>query len=140
VKFIGKILLLTFSDSEDQLINKIISAVSGSEIIRYTVGTNKPDLCFPDLEIRANEQTVYWQNELVPLGHYEFFVLYFLAEHPSWIFTREQIYEAVWHDSGEDGKTIVTNVISRIRHKLWPQNPMDGYIRTVQRSGYKFEA
>lgn len=95
-------------------------------------------ITFPGLEIRIQEQTVYQNGTAVPLSHYEFFTLCYLAKHPGWVFTRGQIYEAVWNEPGEYCNAAVSNVISQLRRKLWPENPRGGYIRTVHNSGYKF--
>lgn len=67
-------------------------------------------------------------------------VFLYLARHPGWVFTKQQIYEAVWHDPEGDCNTAITNVISQIRKKLNPYAPKNGYIKTVVNSGYKFEA
>jgi len=76
----------------------------------------------------------------VPLSHYEFFTLCFLAEHPGWVFTKEQIYKAVWNEPGDACGVAVASIICQVRRKLWSENPTGGYIRTVVNSGYKFEA
>jgi DNA-binding response OmpR family regulator len=130
---------ITSQDIVDFIREKKACAVQ--EILPYDTESNQnsPTLSFPSLEIRLNEQTVSRDGVVIPLGHYEFFTLYYLARHPGWVFTREQIYEAVWRELGETGEAVVTNVISQLRHKLWPENPKDGYIRTVRHSGYKFE-
>ena len=70
-----------------------------------------------------------------PPTHLEFFTLAYLARHPGWIFTQEQIYEAVWHEFPEDCGAAVVNIISQLRRKMGPGSP----IRTVPHSGYKFE-
>ena len=44
-------------------------------------------------------------------------------------------YEAVWHEFPEDCGAAVVNIISQLRRKMGPGNP----IRTVPHSGYKFE-
>ncbi|MCI8479017.1 MAG: helix-turn-helix domain-containing protein [Oscillospiraceae bacterium] len=54
------------------------------------------------------------------MSHYEFFALCFLAKHPGWVFSKQQIYEAVWNDPDGDGNAAVTNLISQIRKKLNP--------------------
>ena len=69
------------------------------------------------------------------LTHLEFFTLAYLAQHPGWLFTQEQIYEAVWHEFPEDCGAAVVNIISQLRRKMGPGSP----IRTVPHSGYKFE-
>lgn len=91
-------------------------------------------LAFSKLEIHLKEQVVYHSGELIPMSHHEFFTLLYLAQHPGWVFSKKQIYEAVWKESG-DGGAAVTNVISQIRRKIGER-----YIKTVIGSGYKFEA
>ena len=97
-------------------------------------------LTFSDLEIHVREQTVYKSGILVPMSHYEFFTLCYLAKHPGWVFSKQQIYEAVWQEADGDSDAAVTNVISQIRKKLNPDDPTHGCIRTVVNSGYKFVA
>lgn len=90
-------------------------------------------LTFPNLEIRINEQTVYHNGIPVPLTHHEFFTLLYLASHPSWVLSKEQIYEAVWKADPEHCGAAVANVVYSLRRKIG-----DGYIETVIGSGYKF--
>lgn len=61
------------------------------------------------------------------------FTLLYLAQHPNWVFSKEQIYEAVWKEFGDGGAAVV-NAVSQIRRKIG-----DRYIKTVINSGYKFE-
>ncbi|MCI6866949.1 MAG: winged helix-turn-helix domain-containing protein [Lachnospiraceae bacterium] len=91
-------------------------------------------LASSDLKIHLKEQTVYRNGERVTMTHHEFFTLAYLAQHPGWVFSKEQIYEAVWQETGDRCGTAVVNVISQIRRKLG-----EGYIKTVVGSGYKFE-
>lgn len=88
-------------------------------------------LTFPNLEIRINEQTVYYNDHSVPLTNHEFFTLLYLAKHPSWVLSKEQIYEAAWKESTEHCGAAVTNVVYSLRRKIG-----DEYIETVVGSGY----
>lgn len=90
-------------------------------------------LTFPNLEIRIKEQIVYHDNHSVPLTHHEFFTLLYLAQHPSWVLSKEQIYEAVWKADPEHCGAAVANVVYSLRRKIG-----DGYIETVVGSGYRF--
>ena len=92
-------------------------------------------LAFSKLEIHLKEQVVYYRGESIPMSHHEFFTLSYLAQHPGWVFSKEQIYEAVWRETGDRCGTAVVNVISQIRRKIGER-----YIKTVIGSGYKFEA
>ena len=90
-------------------------------------------LTFSNLEIRINEQIIYHDNHPVPLTHHEFFTLLYLAQHPSWVLSKEQIYETVWKAAPEHCGAAVANVVYSLRRKIG-----DGYIETVVGSGYRF--
>lgn len=127
----------------DGTIEIVMRIIKASGIVTETVLTsfvteNKEKrvsvLAFSKLEIHLKEQVVYYRGESIPMSHHEFFTLLYLAQHPGWVFSKKQIYEAVWKESG-DGGAAVTNVISQIRRKIGER-----YIKTVIGSGYKFEA
>lgn len=88
---------------------------------------------FPNLEIHVRKQIVYHNGVNIPMSHYEFYTLTLLAQHPGWVFSKEQIYEAVWKENPKHCGSAVANVISQIRRKIG-----EGYIETVINSGYKF--
>lgn len=90
-------------------------------------------ITFPNLEIHINEQAVYHNGILVPLTHHEFFTLLYLSQHPTWVLSKEQIYEAVWKADPEHCGAAVANVVYSLRRKIG-----DGYIETVVGSGYRF--
>ena len=70
------------------------------------------------------------------MSHHEFFTLCYLARHPGWVFSKQQIYEAVWQEKyAVEDKTIAVH-ISNIRAKLRPSGT-DGYIQTVWGIGFK---
>lgn len=131
----GKIMVVTFSDSEEHIIQKIMDVLRVEPVIAHPLEKSLTSniLTFPNLEIRINEQTVYHDNHSVPLTHHEFFTLLYLAQHPSWVLSQSMIYEAVWQAPPEHCGSAVTNVISQLRRKIG-----DGYIETVVGSGYRF--
>lgn len=127
-------MVLTFSNSEEHVINKILTAVEGEPTMEHIANRHTPSvLTFPNMEIRINEQTVYHNGIPVPLTHHEFFTLLYLVSHPSWVLSKEQIYEAVWKANPEYCGAAVANVMCSLRGKIG-----DGYIETVVGSGYRF--
>ena len=118
---------------------KMHCQVSGMPLLVSSDEKSRDVLSFPGLEIRLKEQIALRDGEPVHLSHYEFFTLCYLAQHPGWVFTKKQIYEAVWKQPGENCEASVSSVISQLRKKLDPANSGNGYIRTVINSGYKFE-
>lgn len=130
---IGKIIILTFSDTEESVMNKILTAVESEPTMEHISNPYAPSvLTFPNLEIRINEQVVYYKGIPAPLTHHEFFTLLYLAQHPSWVLSKEQIYEAVWKADPEQCGA-AANVVYSLRWKIG-----DGYIETVVGSGYRF--
>lgn len=78
---IGKILIITFSDSEEQTVNKILLVMEGT--MEYIQNHHSSDiLTFLGLEIRIREQNIHHNDILIPLTHHEFFTLLYLAQHP----------------------------------------------------------
>ena len=96
--------------------------------------THNPNiLTFSQLEIHLQKQMIFQNGRFISLSHLEFQTLSYLALHPGWVISKEQIYEAVWKEDQEYCGSAVANVISQIRRKIG-----NGYIETVINSGYKF--
>lgn len=96
--------------------------------------THDPNiLTFSQLEIHLQKQMIFQNCRFISLSHLEFQTLSYLALHPGWVISKEQIYEAVWKEDQEYCGSAVANVISQIRRKIG-----NGYIETVINSGYKF--
>ena len=132
----SKVVILSLSDSEEHLLDRIKDLLAKeSDIELVNPPSEKNSISFPNLELHLRKQTVKWQGQLIHLTHLEFFTLAYLARHPGWVYTQEQIYEAVWHEFPEHCGAAVTNIISQLRRKMGPDNP----IHTVPHSGYKFE-
>lgn len=142
---IMNILIVETDNDENTVIKELVTFLSKKDHFRTTkfhlpgIIEVPRNMVFSNLQISINEQTVYLNNKELHLSRYEFFTLCFLANHPNWVFSKEQIYEAVWNEAGEHCGTAVTNVISQIRRKLKQSNPDAGYIHTVVGMGYKFE-
>lgn len=74
-----------------------------------------PDtLNYPGLEINLEHRRVFKNGQEVYMSRYEYGVLSLMARHPGQLFTKEQIFEAVWHQDSESCLTAVTNTIGRI--------------------------
>lgn len=127
-----------------EIIMRMVQQNKISETVLVTFDIEQPSsnqnvLDFPGLRIHLKEHSVYRDEKLIPLTHREFAVLSYLAQHPKWVFSAKQIYSAVWDKDSGDYVTAVSGIINQLRRKLTPDNPKDGYIRTIIGSGYKFE-
>lgn len=92
-----------------------------------------------DLEILLPEKMVYRKGQEILLNRHEFDTLVYLARHPGWVRSKEQIYEAVWTEEVENYENAVMWCISQLRKKLEPDPDRLQYIHTVKGVGYKFE-
>lgn len=97
-------------------------------------------LSYPGLEIRLDQRRVLRDGKDITLSKYEYGVLVFLAQHPGWLCSKEQIFQSVWHEDSESSLVAIANTISRIRQKIEPDKDHPIYIQTVSSLGYIFAA
>ena len=93
-------------------------------------------LHYRDWVLNPEEMTLTAAGQPVSLTAHEFRIVELLAGRPKRVFTKQQIYEAVWQeDCAVEDKTITVH-ISNIRAKLRPSGT-DSYIQTVWGIGFK---
>ncbi|MFZ9503338.1 MAG: response regulator transcription factor [Cyclobacteriaceae bacterium] len=94
----------------------------------------KPDsLEFKSLQIDRTSYTVTVKGQRVDLPKKEFELLYFLAQHPNKVFSRDDLLHHIW---GSDVYVLARTVdvhVRKVREKIG-----DDYISTVKGVGYKF--
>ena len=76
----GKLLILSITDGEEQLLDKLkdfLAEAPGIEIVEPPA--TKHTLTFPGLELHLRKQTVKWRGRSLHLTHLEFFTLAYLA-------------------------------------------------------------
>lgn len=134
----GKILILSVSDNEEHILEKILKVVeSSADVENRTLPSEKIERA--DLQILLPEKKVYRNGKEIPLNRHEFDILVYLARHPGWVRSKEQIYEAVWTKEVADYENVVMWCISQLRKKLEPDPDRLQCIHTVKGVGYKFE-
>lgn len=109
---------------------------------RSEVSVESPDetISFDDLEISLSNYTIVYRGKKMDLPPKELELLYFLAQHPNKVFTREQLLQKVWEfDFYGDSRTVDVH-IKRLREKLTTEDVEHSWqIKTVWGVGYKFE-
>lgn len=90
-------------------------------------------LCIDSLRHQAS----YQGQEISLTENYEFHTLAYLASQPGRVYTKEQIYQAVWKEEPVEVSSAVFCIISNIRQKLREVTTKE-YIQTVWGVGYKF--
>ena len=103
-----------------------------------------PSLVPPDgmrigeLEISPKSRRVVMGGAEVSLTPKEFDILYFLAQNRGEVFTKEQIYRAVWSEDYLLDDSNIMAFIRKLRKKIEPDPDAPKYILTIWGIGYKF--
>ena len=125
--------MLTFSDTEEKTVEKAIAALADMIPVEAIQPPHSPALTFPGLEIILHQRRVLKNGIDVSLTHLEYGALCYLTASPGRVFTKAQIFEAVWSMESESCQSNVTNVICNLRKKIEPDNRNPTYIKTRER-------
>lgn len=134
---IGRIIIIKADDPDDTVYKKIIQVLESEQPEILTI-QDRGVLSFPGLTILPYQRQVLRDGVEIPIAHLEFGVLLYLALQPNRVFSKEQIFEAVWNEDSDTCHHAVVSVIYQLRKKIEtdPANPV--YIQTVRNTGYKF--
>ena len=135
---IGYFLIVEFKDTETAILHQVLSVIKE----HITVEEYRSDLrnatTFPGISIFSDQHRILVEGNEIYLTHHEFDMMLFLARHPGQVFTREQLYEAVWDDIPISVYAKVECMIYSIRKKLRAYTDRQ-YIQTVWGVGYTFD-
>jgi DNA-binding response OmpR family regulator len=96
----------------------------------------KDEIYIGELILNRASYSAVAKGEELSLTTKEFEFLFLLAKNPNQVFSKEQIYTAVWGYSSICDDNSITVYVNRIREKL-NKYGLD-YIKTVWGAGYKF--
>lgn len=103
-------------------------------------GERKPDkesIDIGDLRIFPKSWKVYRGDKEIKLPNREFELLRYLAQNPNIVFTKAQLFEAVWgYDYLGDDATVTVH-INRIREKIEQDSKNPKVIETIWGAGYR---
>lgn len=131
-------LILTFEDSEEEILNRIVSYVSTGTKAVQVIENVRTKLKFDGLEIDVENRLVRKQQREIDLTFTEFEILYLLANNSGRVFDKEQIYDIVWKEPYSGDYNIVMSHIHNIREKIEDNPSKPIYIQTVWGVGYRF--
>ena len=97
----------------------------------------KTIITYRNLSIDKEKCCAFKDGELIELGALEYKLLLHFMENPERVFTKRQLYHAVWEEEYYfDDNTVMVH-ISRIRNRIEdkPQEPK--YLKTIRGIGYK---
>lgn len=89
------------------------------------------------LEIYPKRRVVLRDGIEIALTPKEFDILCFLAKHKGEVFTKEQIYQAVWEEGYYLADSNIMAFIRKLRKKIEPNPDAPIYILTIWGIGYK---
>ena len=131
-------LILTFEDSEEEILNRIVSYVSTGTKAVQVIENVRTKLKFDGLEIDVENRLVRKQQREIDLTFTEFEILYLLANNSGRVFDKEQINDIVWKEPHSGDYNIVMSHIHNIREKIEDNPSKPIYIQTVWGVGYRF--
>ena len=135
---IGYFLIIEFKDTETTILHQVLSVIRGCAEMKKNKIDLPDETTFSGLSILPDQRRILVEGKEIYLTHHEFETLLFLTRHPKQVFTKRQIYEAVWDDIPVSVDAKVECMIYSIRKKLRAYTDRE-YIQTVWGVGYRFD-
>ena len=127
------------SGIQDMISGEVSSLLLGAlEDTEVPIGVHSDELLIGDLEIHPRSHKVLMKGSEISLTPKEFDILYFLAKNRGEVFTKEQIYRAVWEEDYLLDNSNIMAFIRKLRKKIEPAPDSPTYILTIWGIGYKF--
>lgn len=123
-----------------ELMARVAAQLRRSKEYYKQESTDDQEISFGDLVLDKKGCIIRRGESTIELNAKEYLILKHLMENPNRVFTKKQLYHAVWdEDLYYDDNTIMVH-ISHIRNKIEkdPRNPE--YLITIRGLGYKFQA
>lgn len=120
----------------EQEVTSLMVELDDSELSQEILVPDR--ICVKDLEIFVRNRKVMRNGKEILLTPKEFDILYFLARNRGEVFTKEQIYQAVWEEDFLLADSNIMAFIRKIRKKIEPNPDAPEYIITIWGIGYKF--
>lgn len=123
-------MILTVSDSEEKILNKIKSVLACESTIEFMKITHSEKLIFRGLEVDQLQRRVTRADVVVELTKYEYDLLLYLASSPNRVFTKEQIYQHIYEDVEAEVNNRVYGLVKNLRKKIEDKPEAPRYIET----------
>ena len=120
----------------------LVDGTTGSLMLELGEGefpiTESEIICCGTLSIDLRLRRVSRNGTEIALTPKEFDILCFLARNRGEVFTKEQIYQAVWENDYLLDDSNIMAFIRKLRKKIEPNPDSPEYILTIWGIGYKF--
>ena len=134
----GKMMILTFNDNEEDMFRHIMSYVSAGARAFTIMDLPEDVLNLGALHIDKIRRIVSKNSVEIELTFTEFEILSLLAQNVGLVFGKEQIYDTVWKEPYSGDYNIVMSHIRNIREKIEDNPSKPVYIQTIWGIGYRF--
>ena len=136
---IGKILLISFNDNEEEIIESVLAALgTGRNIYCDEKNINPLKIHYGDIVILLATRELFRKQKKIDLSFTEFEILHLLMRSPGRVFSKEQIYDIIWNEPYSGDYNVVMRHICNIREKIEDDPGQPLYIQTVRGVGYRF--
>ena len=125
--------------SPRELVARVIAHISRYE--RLTAKENRGDektIQIDGLRLDGKSRRAFVGEKEIVLTNKEFDLLYFLASSPDTVFSKETLFDEIWHYNSIGETSTITVHINRLRDKIKEIDPSLDYIHTVWGKGYRF--
>lgn len=124
---------------EDLLLGEVATLMIGMDGDAHNlINTIDDGIHAGELSIHPKSRKVLRGDMEINLTPKEFDILYFLARNKGEVFTKEQIYQAVWEEDYLLADSNIMAFIRKLRKKIEPNPDEPEYILTLWGIGYKF--
>ncbi|WP_102272644.1 response regulator transcription factor [Cytobacillus massiliigabonensis] len=100
----------------------------------------KTELKHKDICIDTEAKAVKVNGREVPLTAREYAILVLLLSSPKKVFTKANLFEAVWNEVFYGDDNTINVHMSNLRNKLAKANPNEEYIETIWGMGYRLKS
>ena len=115
----------------DQIIKKIRSLFR-----QYPPVCQSKIISYKDIKLNLSTYEVFNNKQLIHLTPVEFAILQTLVQHPSRIFSREELLKILGNENNRSSKRSIDVHINKIRTTLRSTNNQEKFIKTVRAKGY----
>lgn len=92
-----------------------------------------------NLQLNTNTCTLHKSNRKIDLTYTEYNLLKHFMESPRRVYTKQQLYIAVWEEDSISYDNLIMVYISKLREKIEDDPKHPEYLINVRGLGYKFE-
>ncbi len=126
-----------FSPSE--LVARVKAHLARYERLTHSLYKENEIIEIRGIKIDKTARRVYVDGEERNFTTKEFDLLYFLANNPNRVFTKEELFSEIWGFTSVGDIATVTVHIKKIREKMEKNTSKPDYIETIWGVGYRFK-